>query len=55
MALEISERERARAFVELLAQRQFSNPNNQLIIKPPTIEKLNLLPKLKTPATITVY
>jgi tetratricopeptide (TPR) repeat protein len=49
MALEIAERGRARAFVELLAQRQSSNPNNQLTVKPPTIQQINLLPKLKTP------
>jgi CHAT domain-containing protein/Tfp pilus assembly protein PilF len=39
-ALEIAERGRARAFVELLASRQSSNPNNPLTIKAPTFEQI---------------
>jgi CHAT domain-containing protein/Flp pilus assembly protein TadD len=53
-ALEVAERGRARAFVELLAQRQSSNPNNQLIVKPPTIEQIKLIAKTQN-ATLVEY
>ncbi len=53
-ALEISERGRARAFVELLAQRQSSDPNNQLTVKPPTIEQIKLIAKAQN-ATLVQY
>ncbi len=39
-ALEIAERGRARAFIELLATRLSSNPNIQSTIEPPTIEQI---------------
>ncbi|MFB8790234.1 MAG: CHAT domain-containing tetratricopeptide repeat protein, partial [Potamolinea sp.] len=53
-ALEIAERGRARAFVELLAQRQSSNPNNQLTIKPPTIQQIQQIAKTQN-ATLVQY
>jgi CHAT domain-containing protein len=53
-ALEIAERGRARAFVELLAQRQSSNPNNQQTIKPPTIQQIKLIAKTQN-ATLVQY
>jgi CHAT domain-containing protein/Tfp pilus assembly protein PilF len=53
-ALEISERGRARAFVELLAQRQSSNPNNQLTVKPPTIQQIQQIAKTQN-ATLVQY
>lgn len=40
MALEISERGRARAFVELLAQRVTENPDSALNIPAPNLEKI---------------
>jgi CHAT domain-containing protein len=54
MALEVAERGRARAFVELLAQRQSANPNNQLTVKPPTIEEIKLIAKTQN-ATLVQY
>ncbi|MGC1393479.1 MAG: tetratricopeptide repeat protein, partial [Coleofasciculaceae cyanobacterium] len=54
IALEIAERGRARAFVELLAQRQSANPNNQLTVKPPTIEQIKLIAKIQN-ATLVQY
>ncbi|MGB5963442.1 MAG: tetratricopeptide repeat protein, partial [Coleofasciculaceae cyanobacterium] len=54
MALEIAERGRARAFVELLAQRQSANPNNQLTVKPPTIEEIKQTAKTQN-ATLVQY
>ncbi|MGB5959738.1 MAG: tetratricopeptide repeat protein, partial [Coleofasciculaceae cyanobacterium] len=54
IALEIAERGRARAFVELLAQRQSANPNNQLTVKPPTIEEIKLIAKTQN-ATLVQY
>ena len=54
MALEIAERGRARAFVELLAQRQSSNPNNQLTVKPPTIQQIQQIAKTQN-ATLVQY
>ena len=53
-ALEIAERGRARAFVELLAQRQSSNPSNQLTVKPPTIQQIKLIAKTQN-ATLVQY
>jgi len=53
-ALEIAERGRARAFVELLAQRQSSNPNQQLTVKPPTIQQIKLIAKTQN-ATLVQY
>ncbi len=53
-ALEIAERGRARAFVELLAQRQSNNPNNQLIVKPPTLQEIKLIAKTQN-ATLVQY
>ena len=54
MALEVAERGRARAFVELLAQRQSNNPNNQLTVKPPTIEQIKLIARTQN-ATLVQY
>lgn len=53
-ALEIAERGRGRAFVELLAQRQSSNPNNQLTVKPPTIQQIQQIAKVQN-ATLVEY
>jgi CHAT domain-containing protein len=53
-ALEIAERGRARAFVELLAQRQSSNPNNQQPVKPPNIQQIQRLAKEQN-ATLVEY
>ena len=53
-ALEIAERGRARAFVELLAQRQSSNPKNQLTIKPLDIQQIQQLAKTQN-ATLVEY
>ena len=53
-ALEIAERGRARAFVELLAQRQSKNPNNQLTVKLPTIEQIQQIAKAQN-ATLVQY
>jgi CHAT domain-containing protein/uncharacterized protein HemY len=39
-ALEIAERGRARAYVELLAKRLSANPNAQITIPPPTIQQI---------------
>ncbi|MGB5961067.1 MAG: tetratricopeptide repeat protein, partial [Coleofasciculaceae cyanobacterium] len=54
IALEIAERGRARAFVELLAQRQSANPNNQITVKPPTIEEIKQTAKTQN-ATLVQY
>jgi CHAT domain-containing protein len=53
-ALLIAERGRARAFVELLAQRQSNNSNNQLTVKPPTIQQIKLIAKTQN-ATLVQY
>ncbi len=53
-ALEVAERGRARAFVELLAQRQSSNPNNQLTVKPSTIQEIQQTAKTQN-ATLVQY
>ncbi len=54
IALEIAERGRARAFVELLTQRQSSNPNNQQPVKPPNIQQIQRLAKEQN-ATLVQY
>lgn len=54
-ALEISERGRARAFVELLASRLSTNKgNNQLTIKPPNIAQIKQIAKLQN-STLVQY
>ncbi|MEA5504699.1 CHAT domain-containing tetratricopeptide repeat protein [Halotia wernerae UHCC 0503] len=53
-ALEIAERSRARAFVDLLASNIFGNTNNQQIIKPPSIEKIKQIAKAQN-ATLVEY
>jgi len=53
-ALEIAERGRARAFVELLAQRQSSNPNNQLTIKSLDLQQIQQIAKVEN-ATLVEY
>ncbi|HEY9890544.1 MAG TPA: CHAT domain-containing tetratricopeptide repeat protein [Candidatus Sericytochromatia bacterium] len=53
-ALLIAERGRARAFVELLAQRQSNNSNNQLTVKPPTIQQIQQIAKTQN-ATLVQY
>jgi CHAT domain-containing protein/Tfp pilus assembly protein PilF len=53
-ALEIAERGRARAFVELLASRQSPNPNNQIIIKSLDIQQIQQLAKTQN-ATLVEY
>lgn len=54
-ALEISERGRARAFVELLASRLSTNKgNNQLTIKPPNITQIQQIAKLQN-STLVQY
>ncbi|WP_427162925.1 CHAT domain-containing protein [Aliinostoc sp. HNIBRCY26] len=52
-ALEISERVRGRAFVELLASRIFSNPKEKLLT-PPTIAEIKQTAKLQN-ATLVQY
>jgi len=54
MTLEVAERGRARAFIELLAQRQSSKPNNQLTVKPPTIKEIKQIAKTQN-ATLVQY
>ncbi len=54
IALEIAERGRARAFVELLAQRQSNNPNNQLTVKPLTLQQIQQTAKTQN-ATLVQY
>jgi tetratricopeptide (TPR) repeat protein/CHAT domain-containing protein len=53
-ALEIAERGRARAFVELMAQRQATNPNNSQIIKPLTIQQIQQIARDQN-ATLVEY
>lgn len=53
-ALEIAERGRARAFVDLLAQRLLSNPNNQASIKSLTIQQIQQIAKVQK-ATLVEY
>ncbi|MBD2607053.1 tetratricopeptide repeat protein [Scytonema hofmannii FACHB-248] len=53
-ALEVSERGRARAFVELLASKQSPNFNNQINIKPPSIEQIKQIAKQQN-ATFVEY
>lgn len=53
-ALEIAERGKARAFVELLALKLSKNPNNQSIIKPSKIEDIRKVAKEQN-STIIQY
>ncbi len=53
-ALEIAERGRARAFVELLARRLSPNPTEQPSITPPTIEQIKQIAKAQK-ATLVQY
>jgi CHAT domain-containing protein/tetratricopeptide (TPR) repeat protein len=53
-ALEIAERGRARAFVELMAQQQATNPNNSQIIKPLTIQQIQQIARDQN-ATLVEY
>ncbi len=53
-ALEISERGRARAFVELLALRQSENSNQPLTIQPPTIKQIQQIARDQK-ATLVEY
>ena len=54
IALEVAERGRARAFIELLAQRQSSNPNHKLTVKHPTIQQIQQIAKTQN-ATLVQY
>jgi CHAT domain-containing protein/Flp pilus assembly protein TadD len=53
-ALEIAERGRARAFVELLTSRLSKNSNNPLTIKPPTIQQIQQIAR-EQKATLVEY
>ncbi len=53
-ALEIAERGKARAFVELLASKLSENPNNRLTIKAPKIEDIRKVAKEQN-ATLVQY
>jgi CHAT domain-containing protein len=53
-ALEIAERGRARAFVELLASKLFNKPNNQVNIKPPSVEEIKKIAQQQD-ATLVEY
>lgn len=53
-ALEISERGKARAFVELLARKLSDNPNNQPTVNSLTIQEIQLVAKAQN-ATIVEY
>jgi CHAT domain-containing protein/Tfp pilus assembly protein PilF len=53
-ALEVAERGRARAFVELLAQRQSSNPNNQITVKSLDLQQIQQIAKIQN-ATLVEY
>ena len=53
-ALEISERSRARAFIELLASKISVNIDNQQAIKPPNIEQIQQIAKVQN-ATLVQY
>jgi CHAT domain-containing protein/Flp pilus assembly protein TadD len=53
-ALEIAERGRARAFVDLLARRLSSNPTEQPSITPPTIEQIKQIAKAQN-STLVQY
>ncbi|WP_072722381.1 tetratricopeptide repeat protein [Planktothrix tepida] len=53
-ALEIAERSRARAFVELLARRLSPHPATQISISPPTIEQIQEIAKVQN-ATLVEY
>jgi CHAT domain-containing protein len=53
-ALEISERGRARAFVELLDAKISGNTNNKQTIKPPSLEQIKQIAKIQN-ATLVEY
>ncbi|MBW4562390.1 MAG: CHAT domain-containing protein [Mojavia pulchra JT2-VF2] len=53
-ALEVADRARARAFVELLASKQLEKPNAQLNIKPLKLQEIQNLAKLEN-ATFVQY
>jgi CHAT domain-containing protein/predicted negative regulator of RcsB-dependent stress response len=53
-ALEIAERGRARAYVELLAKRLSSNPKAQITIPPPTIQQIQQIAQAQK-ATLVEY
>lgn len=53
-ALEISERSRARAFVELLASRLSTQQVEQLTVEPPTLQQIQQIAKTKN-ATLVEY
>ena len=53
-ALEIAERGRARAYIELLANKISDNPKHQLTVKPPTIEQIQQIAKTHN-STIIEY
>jgi CHAT domain-containing protein/Tfp pilus assembly protein PilF len=53
-ALEIAERGRARAFVELLASRQSSNPNTQQTVKPLDLQQIQQIAREQN-ATLVEY
>ncbi len=53
-ALEIAERSRGRALVELLDSKLSQNPNDQLNIKPPTIEEIKQIASERN-ATLVQY
>ncbi|MDZ7963178.1 MAG: CHAT domain-containing tetratricopeptide repeat protein [Aulosira sp. DedQUE10] len=53
-ALEVAERGRARAFIELLASKQLEKPNPQLDIKPLTLQQIKNIAKVQN-ATLVQY
>ncbi|MEG3860363.1 CHAT domain-containing protein [Microcoleus sp. herbarium12] len=53
-ALEIAERGRARAFVELLNKKQSENSENQLNVEPPTVSQIKEIAKAQN-ATLIEY
>ena len=53
-ALEISERSRARAFIELLASKNSGNIDNQQAVKPPNVEQIKQIAKVQN-ATLVQY
>ncbi|MBD2337077.1 tetratricopeptide repeat protein [Calothrix sp. FACHB-156] len=53
-ALEVADRARGRAFVDLLASKQLENPNTQLNIKPLKLAEIQNLAKVKN-ATLVQY
>jgi tetratricopeptide (TPR) repeat protein len=53
-ALEVSDRAKARAFIELLASKQLEKPNTQLNIEPLTLQKIQNIAKAEN-ATLVQY